>query len=68
LKSRSRLLSKKGTVDQSRKNIMNLEQRSKVFSLIQNLEGLLAYAVKTGDKAEEDRIRRELVALVEELE
>jgi len=47
---------------------MNLEQRSKVFSLIQNLERLLAYAVKTGDKAEEDRIRRELVALVEKLE
>lgn len=47
---------------------MNLEQRSKVFSLIQNLEGLLAYAVKTGDKAEEERLQRELVALIEETE
>jgi len=55
-------------VDFQRRICVNLEQRRKIFLAIQNLEGLLAYAVKTGDKAEEDRIRRELVALVEELE
>lgn len=47
---------------------MNLEQRSKIYSLLRNHEGLLAYAIKTGDKAEEERIRRELVTLVEEAE
>jgi len=47
---------------------MNLEQYIKIYSRIQSLEGLLAYKVKAGDKAEEDRIRRELVALVEQVE
>ena len=51
-----------------RKHIMNLEQRNRYFNLIRNLEGLLAYAVRTGDKAEESRIRAELAALVEEAE
>ena len=34
---------------------------------IQKLEGLLAYAVAHGDKAEEERIRAELLKLVEGL-
>ena len=34
---------------------------------IQKLEGLLAYAVAHGDKAEEERIRAELFKLVEGL-
>ena len=34
---------------------------------IQKLEGLLAYAVAHGDKAEEERIRTELVKMVEAL-
>ena len=34
---------------------------------IQKLEGLLAYAVAHGDKAEEERIRAELMKLVEGL-
>jgi len=47
---------------------VNLEQRRRIYLRIQSLEGLLAYAVKTGDKAEEDRIRCELIALVRESE
>ncbi len=34
---------------------------------IQKLEGLLAYAVAHGDKAEEERIRAEIAKLVEGL-
>ncbi len=46
---------------------MNLEQREKRYRDIQKLEGLLAYAVAHGDKIEAERIRGELVKLVEEL-
>ena len=44
---------------------MNMEQRA--LEEIQKLEGLLAYAVAHGDKAEEERIRAELVRKVEAL-
>jgi len=47
---------------------MNLEQRNKVFLSINKLEGLLAYAIRIGDKAEEERIRAELVRLVSQVE
>ena len=40
---------------------MNMEQRSQYVAEIQQLEGLLAYAVAHGDKAEEELIRAELV-------
>ena len=40
---------------------MNMEQRSQYMAEIQKLEGLLAYAVAHGDKAEEERIRAERV-------
>ena len=46
---------------------MNMEQRAKYMAEIQKLEGLLAYAVAHGEKAEEDRIRAELVRKVEAL-
>ncbi len=46
---------------------MNMEQREIEFANIQKLEGLLAYAVAHGDKAEAERIRGELVKLVEGL-
>ena len=46
---------------------MNMEQRARYMAEIQKLEGLLAYAVAHGDKAEEERIRAELVRLVEAL-
>ena len=46
---------------------MNMEQRAQQYDEIQKLEGLLAYAVAHGEKAEEDRIRAELVRRVEEL-
>ena len=44
---------------------MNMEQRSQYVAEIQKQEGLLAYAVAHGDKAEEERIRAELVRKVE---
>jgi hypothetical protein len=44
---------------------MNMEQRAQYMAEIQKLEGLLAYAVAHGDKAEEERIRAELVRKVE---
>ena len=44
---------------------MNMEQRARYKEEIQKLEGLLAYAVAHGDKAEEDRIRAQLVKMVE---
>jgi len=47
---------------------MNLEQRSKLYHLINMTQGLLAWVIKTGDKVEEERLRRELVALVEQSE
>jgi len=46
---------------------MKLEQRQKMMDRINKLEGLLAWAVKNGDEAEAERIRSELVGLVEEL-
>jgi hypothetical protein len=46
---------------------MNMEQRARLYDEIQKLEGLLAYAVAHGDKAEEERIRAELVRKVEAL-
>ena len=47
---------------------MNLEQRTRIYNRISKLEGLLAFAVRTGDKAEEERIRAELVLLVSQVE
>ena len=44
---------------------MNMEQRAQYMAEIQKLEGLLAYAVAHGDNAEEERIRAELVKMVE---
>ena len=44
-----------------------MEQRAQQYDEIQKLEGLLAYAVAHGEKEEEDRIRAELVKMVEEL-
>ena len=46
---------------------MNMEQRAQYMAEIQKREGLLAYAVAHGDKAEEERIRAELVRKVEAL-
>ena len=46
---------------------MNMEQRARLYDEIQKREGLLAWAVKNGDEAEAERIRSELVGLVEEL-
>ena len=46
---------------------MNMEQRAQYMAEIQKLEGLLAYAVAHGDNAEEERIRAELVKMVEGL-
>ena len=47
---------------------MNLEQRSKLYHLINMTQGLLAWAIKTGDKAEAERLRRELATLVDQSE
>ena len=44
---------------------MNMEQRARYIEEIQKLEGLLAYAVAHGEKAEEERIRAQLVKMVE---
>ena len=44
---------------------MNMEQRSQYVAEIQKQEGLLAYAVAHGEKAEEERIRAQLVKMVE---
>ena len=44
---------------------MNMEQRARYMDEIQELEGLLAYAVAHGEKAEEERIRAQLVKMVE---
>ena len=40
---------------------MNMEQMSRYMAEIQKLEGMLASAVAHGEKAEEERIRAELV-------
>ena len=44
---------------------MNMEQRAQYMAEIQKLDGLLAYAVAHGEKEEAERIRGELVKLVE---
>ena len=44
---------------------MNMEQRARYMEEIQKPEGLLAYAVAHGEKAEEERIRAQLVKMVE---
>lgn len=44
---------------------MNLEQRTALLDRIHKLEGLLAYANAHGDNAEAERIRAELMKLVE---
>ncbi|MCR5413453.1 MAG: hypothetical protein K6F50_01835 [Kiritimatiellae bacterium] len=46
---------------------MNMEQKAIEYDRIQKLEGLLAYAVAHNETEEADRIRRELVELVEGL-
>ena len=46
---------------------MNMEQRAQYMAEIQKLEGLLAYAVAHGEKEEAERIRAELVKMVEAL-
>ena len=46
---------------------MNMEQRAQYMAEIQKLEGLLAYAVANNETAEAERIRAELVKLVEDL-
>ena len=46
---------------------MNMEQRARYMDELQKLEGLPAYAVAHGEKAEEERIRAELVKMVEAL-
>lgn len=44
---------------------MNLEQRTRILKRIRQLEGLLAYARQHDDADEAERIRRELIELVE---
>ena len=44
---------------------MNMDQRSQYMVEIQKLEGLLAYAVAHGETAEVERIRAQLVKMVE---
>ena len=46
---------------------MNMEQRSHYIEEIQKLEGLLAYAVAHNETEEAERIRAELVRMVEAL-
>ena len=46
---------------------MNMEQRAQHMAEIQKLEGLLAYAVAHGEKEKAERIRAELVKMVEAL-
>ena len=46
---------------------MNMEQRSQYMAEIQKLEGLLAYAVAHNETEEAERIRAELVRMVEAL-
>lgn len=47
---------------------MNQELRQKLMDRIHRLEGLLAYAVQTGDAAEAERIKAELSAQVDKCE
>ena len=46
---------------------MNMEQRAQYMAEIQKLEGLLAYAVAHNETEEAERIRAELVKMVEAL-
>ena len=46
---------------------MNMEQRARQLDEIQKLEGLLAYAVAHNETEEAERIRIELVKMIEEL-
>ena len=46
---------------------MNLEERERLFHHIQQLEGLLEYAVMHGDEDEAARLRAELTKLVEKV-
>ena len=46
---------------------MNMEQRVRYLAEIQKLEGLLAFAVEHNEMDEAERIRAELVELVEGL-
>ncbi len=46
---------------------MNMEQRAQYMAEIQKLEGLLAYAVAHNETEEAERIRAELVRMVEAL-
>lgn len=47
---------------------MNMEQRARQYDEIQKLEGLLAYAVAHNETEEAERIRAELVRMVETLQ
>jgi hypothetical protein len=44
---------------------MNMEQRSQYVAEIQKLEGLLAYAVAHNETEDAERIRAQLVKMVE---
>ena len=44
---------------------MNIEQRQKVMQAIRKREALLAWALKNGDKREAERLKHELLDLVE---
>lgn len=46
---------------------MNMKQRAQQYAEIQKLEGLLAYAVAHNETEEAERIRAELVRMVEAL-
>ena len=46
---------------------MNMEQRARRYDEIQKLDGLLAYAVAHNETEEAERIRAELVRMVEAL-
>jgi len=45
-----------------------MEQRARQYDEIQKLEGLLAYAVAHNETYDAERIRAELVKIVEELQ
>ena len=47
---------------------MNMEQRARQYDEIQKFEGLLAYAVAHNETEEAERIRAELVRIVEALQ
>ena len=44
---------------------MNMEQRARQYDEIQKLEGLLAYAVAHNETEDAERIRAQLVKMVE---